>query len=62
MIRYHIKDGSLIETVLYRGCEIENYWPYVNDDKDDYRLGNVDGSELREVMDLECVGYDVIVS
>jgi len=55
------KDGSLIETVEYRKCKVADYYIYVDQWKDRYRFSNVDGPEIREVTDLVCTGYDVIV-
>jgi len=53
------KDGSIIETLVYTNCELEGYWVYVNDFKDDYRFGKADKMEIRELSNFDCGDYRV---
>lgn len=51
-------DGTLIETLDYKTCNITSYFVYVNDSKGDYRFikDNKDRMEIRDVTKFECVG------
>jgi len=53
------KDGSIIETLVYTNCKLEDYWVYVNDREDQYRFGKADKMEIREVTNFDCGDYRV---
>jgi len=53
------KDGSIIETLEYTNCELEDYFVYVNDREDQYRFGKADKMEIREVTNFDCGDYSV---
>lgn len=50
-------EGSIIQTWDYRRCDVIDYSTYVNDDKDEYRFGDSDKSEIRDVLVIECGGF-----
>ncbi|MGQ0792132.1 MAG: hypothetical protein ACT4NJ_07940 [Nitrosopumilaceae archaeon] len=52
-------DGSVIETLQYKNCDLTGYWVYVNTLEDEYRFGKSDKPELREVSDFKCGDYGV---
>ena len=54
-------DGSVIQTLKYAKCEISAYWAAVNDNKEQYRLGNIEGPEIREFTNFLCQGYSINV-
>ncbi len=57
LIESYAKDNTSINVVKYAGCKATDYWLYVNNDKNEYRLSKTDGSELREVFNFACSGY-----
>ena len=55
-------DGSVIETLQYKKCKVEEYFTYVNDSKGKYRLTGDDtskGLEIRDVTKLTCIGFSI---
>ena len=52
-------NGSLIQTWEYRKCSVIDYSTYVNDEKDEYRFGGEDKSEIRDVLVIECGGFSL---
>lgn len=52
-------DGSVIQTWDYRRCDVVDYATYVNDNKDDYRFGENDEAEIRDVLVIECGGFSL---
>jgi hypothetical protein len=52
-------DGSMIQTWEYRRCDVVDYATYVDDDKDEYRFGNEDKSEIRDALVMECGGFSL---
>ena len=52
-------DGSIIQTWDYRKCDVIDYSTFVNDDKDEYRFGDVDKAEIRDVLVFECSGFSL---
>ena len=52
-------DGSLIETLYYKKCELEKYFVYSNDSKGKYRFleGKTSEMELREVSKFSCLRF-----
>ena len=53
--------GSIIQSWDYRKCDIVDYATYVNDDKDEYRFGDRDEAEIRDVLVIECAGFGLDV-
>jgi len=54
-------DGSIIETLTYRTCKITDYNIYTNDNKEDYRFGKGDGLEQRDLLNIICGAFDLIL-
>ena len=52
-------DGSVIQTWEYRRCDIIDYAVYVNDEEDEYRFGDKDEAEIRDVLVVECAGFSL---
>ncbi len=52
-------DGSVIQTWEYRRCDVIDYAVYVNDEEDEYRFGDKDKAEIRDVLVIECAGFSL---
>jgi hypothetical protein len=57
------KEGTIIETLVYKHCTIDEYFAYTNDSKGTYSLLNRDSSksEIRDVTKFDCVKLDIKV-
>jgi hypothetical protein len=57
------KDGTTIETFMYKKCIIDEYFAYTNDSKGTYSLLNRDSSksEIRDVTKFDCIRLDIKV-
>jgi len=53
-------DASVIETLHYTNCQVASYYVYVNDNKENYRLSQNDGPELRDDAQFACQGLQII--
>ena len=51
--------GKAIQTWDYRKCNIIDYSTYVNDDEDVYRFGDKDEAEIRDVIVIQCAGFNL---
>ncbi len=56
-------DGSLIETLNYKKCLVEEYFVYVNDSKGKFSFLEDANSklEIRDATQFECVGFTIDV-
>ncbi len=56
-------DGSKIETLQYKKCQVESYFVYVNDSKGKFSLTgeSISGMEIRDVTKFECTTFSIIV-
>lgn len=54
-------DGSLIQTWDYRNCGIVDYVTYLDSSEFNYRFGDKDEPEIREVLLWECTGFHLYV-
>jgi len=52
-------DGNLIQSWEYRKCDIFDYSTYIDSDKDEYRYGNIDQLEIRELLVIGCSGFSL---
>ena len=52
--------GSVIQTWDYRKCDVADYATYVDDDKDEYRFGDKEDAEIRDVIVIECGGFSLL--
>jgi hypothetical protein len=50
-------DGTLLYTLEYDQCQVNEYWVYDDSNKQDYRMASEDQSEYREVTNFICQGY-----
>lgn len=55
------KNGKTIHTFEYRDCTLIDYLVYLNFNKDDYRWGPTDDSEIQELFVFQCRGVDLTV-
>jgi len=55
-------DGKTLETLQYSRCVIISYFVYTNTNKEEYRLSNTDGPELRDVTSFLCEGFHIVVT
>ena len=53
-------DGKTIQTWEYRKCNVIDYATFVNDDEDEYRFGDNDKAEIRDVLVIQCAGFSLI--
>jgi len=54
-------DGTIIETLVYGDCEVTGYWVYSSYNKDEYPFGEKDESEIRDVSNFLCTGFELKV-
>ena len=52
-------DGKIIQTWDYRKCHVTDYTTFVNDDEDEYRFGDKDEAEIRDVLVIQCSGFSL---
>ena len=52
-------DGTVIQTWEYRRCAVVDYAVFVNDEEDEYRFGDKDEAEIRDVLVVECAGFSL---
>ena len=53
-------DGKIMQTWEYDDCSLADYVLFLNFDKDEYRWGTEEASEIRELFFFECMGIDFI--
>ena len=49
--------GQLIQKWEYRRCQISDYSTFVDDNKETYRLSNIDDLEIRDITVFSCAGF-----
>lgn len=54
-------DGETIQTWDYRKCDMQDYIVYLDTSELNYRYGEKDDSEFREVILWECAGFSINV-
>ena len=52
-------DGKTIQTWEYRKCNVADYATFVNDKEDEYRFGDYDVAEIRDVLVIQCAGFSL---
>ena len=54
-------DGTLLERLNYKRCEVESYFVYVNDSKGKFSFVEDEESklEIRDVAQFSCIGFSV---
>ncbi len=55
-------DGTLLNTLSYQKCNVNNYWVGTDSNKLDYRMASDDQTEFREYTDFVCQGYHLITA
>lgn len=53
-------DGKVIQTWEYRKCDVVDYATFVNDNEDEYRFGDTDKAEIRDVLVIQCAGFSLL--
>ena len=53
-------DGSIIQTWDYRKCHVLDYSTYLDDDADNFRFGERQEAEIRDIMVIECAGFSLL--
>jgi len=54
-------DGSIIETLNYKSCMVDEYFVYVNDSKGKFSFLENENSklEIRDITKFECSGFSI---
>ena len=53
------KNGETINKFQYRDCILLDYLVFLNFEKDEYRWGDKEGSEIRELFVFQCRGFSL---
>lgn len=53
-------DGTILQTWEYENCSLQDYVVFLAFEKDEYRWGSEDDSEIRELFFFQCVGIDFL--
>jgi len=54
-------NGKVIQTWEYRDCQPSGFWVYLEQRKDIYMFTGKDESEIRELGDFKCNGFDLLI-
>jgi len=54
-------NGKVIQTWEYRDCQPSGFWVYLEQRKDIYTFSGKDESEIRELGDFKCNGFDLVI-